>query len=359
MNTLRLEGGDAPLQLSTTEACVTIGGSVSINLDDVRLDERHTMSARGGNETWGPKHYFAVSCLRNPATQDIYLSSRSGSVCCYSCDAPHGAVLQAQAAATPVMWPQGQIPAPLHGSFSPEADLLFFGQKAHDFCERLCEKLVTLEFDMPTPHMNFVLSNCVTDNAFWSRKAQAVFVSRGSQSKHAYPLPDIIGHEVCHSLYAPPPPNFAPAPDSVSEAFSEAVCDMLAEAFKFRLFGFSDFRMAAGVTRGSTAPLRMMHASETNNDRAEQRSHLSIAKTKYYNSGPLSLVYTNVARKPSFDPEVALLPFLVAYLRVVASTDPNQFYKNVAHAVIAAAEDLGYSAADVGEIRAAFQQLDV
>ncbi|HVI57256.1 MAG TPA: pre-peptidase C-terminal domain-containing protein [Luteimonas sp.] len=230
----------------------------------------------------------------------------------------------------------------INGAYSPLNDAHYFGKVIFDMYDAW----------LGTSPLSFQLSMRVHyshnyENAFWDGTGMTF----GDGASTFYPLVslDVSAHEVSHGYTEQ---NSGLEYDGQPGGMNEAFSDIAGEAAEYFMNGSNDFLIGAEIIKGNGA-LRYMQ------DPTQDGASIGSADDYYdgldvhYSSGVYNKAFYQLAHKSGWNTQKAFMAFAVANRDYwTPSTDFDQG----ACGVESAAEDLGYSKADV---TSAFAAVDV
>ncbi|HZW19195.1 MAG TPA: M4 family metallopeptidase [Luteimonas sp.] len=233
----------------------------------------------------------------------------------------------------------------INGAYSPLNDAHFFGHVVFDMYSDYLDtspltNKVTLKVHYSTNY----------ENAFWDPATQTMYFGDGAST--FYPLVglDVLAHEVSHGFTEQNSDlEYSLQPGGINEAFS----DMAGEAAEFFFKGSNDFLVGGEIFKAPGEALRYMEDPTLDGISIGSANDYYDGLNVHYSSGVYNKAFYLLANSDGWDTYKAFMAFAVAN-RDYWSPSTN-FYDG-ACGVETAAEDLGYSKADV---TAAFAGVDV
>jgi Zn-dependent metalloprotease len=230
----------------------------------------------------------------------------------------------------------------INGAYSPLNDAHYFGKVIFDMYDAwLGASPLSFQLSMRVHYSHNY------ENAFWDGTGMTF----GDGASTFYPLVslDVSAHEVSHGYTEQ---NSGLEYDGQSGGMNEAFSDIAGEAAEYFMNGSNDFLIGAEIIKGNGA-LRYMQ------DPTQDGASIGSADDYYdgldvhYSSGVYNKAFYQLAHKSGWNTQKAFMAFAVANRDYwTPSTDFDQG----ACGVESAAEDLGYSKADV---TSAFAAVDV
>ncbi len=230
----------------------------------------------------------------------------------------------------------------INGAYSPLNDAHYFGKVIFDMYDAwLGASPLTFQLQMRVHYS----SNY--ENAFWDGTGMTF----GDGASTFYPLVslDVSAHEVSHGYTEQ---NSGLEYDGQSGGINEAFSDIAGEAAEYYMNGSNDFLVGAEIFKGNGA-LRYME------DPTQDGASIGSADDYYdgldvhYSSGVYNKAFYQLAHKSGWNTQKAFMAFAVANRDYWT---PSTDYDSGACGVESAAEDLGYTKADV---TSAFAAVDV
>jgi Zn-dependent metalloprotease len=233
----------------------------------------------------------------------------------------------------------------INGAYSPLNDAHFFGHVVFDMYSDYLQTSpltgkVTLKVHYSTNY----------ENAFWEPATQTMYFGDGAST--FYPLVglDVLAHEVSHGFTEQ---NSGLEYSGQSGGINEAFSDMAGEAAEYFFKGSNDFLVGGEIFKAPGEALRYFEDPTLDGISIGSANDYYDGLNVHYSSGVFNRAFYLLAHTAGWDTQKAFLAFAGAN-RDYWTPEVN-FY-DAACGVETAAEDLGYTKADV---TAAFAGVDV
>jgi Zn-dependent metalloprotease len=230
----------------------------------------------------------------------------------------------------------------INGAYSPLNDAHYFGGVIFDmYSDWLGASPLTFQLQMRVHYS----SNY--ENAFWDGTGMTF----GDGASYFYPLVslDVSAHEVSHGYTEQ---NSGLTYSGQSGGINEAFSDIAGEAAEYYMNGSNDFLVGADIIKGSGA-LRYMQNPPQDGSSIGSANDYYNGLDVHYSSGVYNKAFYQLAHKSGWNTQKAFMAFAVANRDYWT---PSTTFNSGACGVESAAEDLGYSKADV---TSAFAAVDV
>ncbi|MFC3024719.1 M4 family metallopeptidase [Vibrio zhugei] len=230
----------------------------------------------------------------------------------------------------------------VNGAYSPANDAHYFGNVIFDMYQDWFNTApLTFKLQMRVHYgQNY-------QNAFWDGTGMTF----GDGGSRFYPLVslDVSGHEVSHGFTEQ---NSGLTYDGQSGGINEAFSDMAGEAVEYYMKGTNDWKIGAEIFKASGA-LRYMDRPSRDGASIDSANDYYNGLDVHYSSGVFNRAYYLLATTQGWNTKKAFTVFVKANQLY---WNANSDYDDAACGAVKAANDLGYSTADV---TSAFSKVDV
>ncbi|MFC3715043.1 M4 family metallopeptidase [Luteimonas soli] len=233
----------------------------------------------------------------------------------------------------------------VNGAFAPLNDAHYFGHVVFDMYSDYLQTSpltgkVTLKVHYSTNY----------ENAFWEPATQTMYFGDGASTFYPLVSLDVLAHEVSHGFTEQNSNlEYSLQPGGINEAFS----DMAGEAAEFFFKGENDFLIGGEIFKAPGEALRYMEDPTLDGISIGSANDYYDGLNVHYSSGVYNKAFYLLANTAGWDTYKAFMVFASANRDYW--TPSTNFYDG-ACGVETAAEDLGYTKADV---TAAFAGVDV
>jgi vibriolysin len=222
----------------------------------------------------------------------------------------------------------------INGAFSPINDAHFFGGVIQNMYQAYTGgKALSFQLVMRVHYGSSY------ENAFWNGS----YMSFGDGASTFYPLvnADVSGHEVSHG-YTEQHSNLTYS--GQSGGMNEAFSDMGGEATEYFWKGSNDFDVGREIFKSATGALRYMCNPPADGGSIDNAADYTSSLDVHYSSGVYNKAFCNLAKTAGWDTPKA---FKVMARANALYWTPSSTFNSGACGVETAAQDLGFSKADV------------
>jgi pseudolysin/vibriolysin len=233
----------------------------------------------------------------------------------------------------------------INGAYSPLNDGHYFAGQVYDmYMSYFGRKPLTFQIVMNVHYKTNY------ENAFWN--GSTLNFGDGAGTFYPFTGADVVGHEISHG-FTEQVSNLTYVDQSggINEAFS----DMAGEATEYYMHGSNDFKVGYDITKGAGA-LRYMSNPPQDGKSIGSANDFIYTMDVHYSSGVYNKAFYTLATKPGWSTQKAFKLFATA--NDLYWTPSTNFYSGLC-GVRNSATHLGYSAAEVNDVNAAFSAVGI